>query len=344
MQCSLSDISKMLQIMPRSIRSFQIATGLSKQIWVLLDQCLVSLGTFATMLIVARLLSPQRYGEISVIITLSYLLISAHAAAIIYPVMIVASCSSELRTRRFISSAVAITAAGAVIEAAIVFPVLTILGHAALGYVTTASVSASHLQEITRRALICRSRYRGALIGDGISYVGQAIATGLLAHFHVKTVGPILLVMFLTSVAALCIQAVQLRMPFPSWRRIAIDLRSICGMSRWSFVSFIANYPSTQGYAWLITLAYGATAMAYVQAVRSPVGLAHPVMFAVGSLVVSSVSRSHHSDRCPKLAILAGVRSVLLAPSLSAAISPFSSLFRESCSIRCTALIRHTSV
>jgi O-antigen/teichoic acid export membrane protein len=283
---------------------------------MILDQCVVSAGTFMTGLLAARILPPRQYGQYAVILTIYYFFYSAHAALVVYPVTIVVSSARTLRYRQFLSTALSVTALAFFVEGGIVLLILATMGGAQLTLVATAAMVASQLQETTRRALVSHFQYRACLLGDVISYLGQAFVVGLIASAHIGTLSSILATMFVTSAVALIVQSFQLHISPPVFLRGLAHMRFMWGVGRWSFLGFLFNYPGVQGCPWLVSCLYGETAMAYLQAARNPLGVTHPLLLGVANLIVPTINRMKAELCSTRSALVEGARHISIGAAM----------------------------
>src|SRR5437588_80841 len=74
------------------------------------DQAVISLGNFATAVLLARILAPDDYGIFAMLFGVMLLLNSAHAGLVIYPLSLEAAVAERFNLARIVAGALIVTA------------------------------------------------------------------------------------------------------------------------------------------------------------------------------------------------------------------------------------------
>jgi O-antigen/teichoic acid export membrane protein len=147
-------------------------------------------------------------------------------------------------------------------------------------------------QETLRRMLFSEFRHRSAVIGDAVSYLGQAIGVVLLLVDGSLTLPKVFAVMGATSAAAAAIQACQIRfrphrLPDPS--RLVVEYWRIGG---WSLASSVITVLRINGLFWMIAVLAGASSVAQLQASLNVVNLVSPILVGLCNLIPAAVAQA----------------------------------------------------
>src|ERR1700755_78756 len=149
--------------------------------WTLIDQGVVSFGNFLLNVLLARSLSEEDYGEFALFLGAIFMLRTIDYSFISYPLSVRLSAASDEERARLLGSTILLTVALSLVLVAamalgtMLLEVDNIVLPACLCYLCWQA------QETSRRCLLADFRYRAAVAGDGISYVGQALLIAPLA-------------------------------------------------------------------------------------------------------------------------------------------------------------------
>lgn len=278
------------------------------------DQGEVSLGNLLTQIVLARLLVPADYGVVTLLIGAILAVRALLAATVTYPVTVWSATASETETRRQAGQALAATAMWAVPGVAVIGVVCLVLDRASLWPFAAAALVAGLLQETIRRVLFARLRFAAAIVGDAVSYPGQAVALAVVVR-ATTALPAVFATMAVTSALALVVQVVQVRPAWPAApRRWALGA---LGFGRWMLGTNVLQPLTIQLFPWLLAGFYGTEATAELQAISTLLGVSNPVMATSSNLVVPIAARAtvEGEERVRGLVWRIGAQSfALLAP------------------------------
>ena len=272
--------------LPRRIRASTVGTHL----WALLDQGAVSLGSALTSILLARYLSSDAFGMAVLLIAGMLFLNTIHASLIVYPLSVHGARLRGISARDYAGVALSSTLSLAV-PLAFVLAVAAVFVSGRAVWVAALTLLAWQVQETTRRALFAQLRHRAALVGDILSYLGQAAVISMLGMAGALTLSRVFMVMALTSTVAIVVQAFQLAPIFRGPRsslRPAIDLlRS----GRPALASNLLGAAIMQSPIWMLGLLVDHDAAGSFQAMVAVVGVMNPVMYGVANALMPAVAQ-----------------------------------------------------
>ena len=263
--------------------------------WALVDQAIVSLGSAATGVLLARSLPSREFGTVVLILAAMLFLNAVHASLIVYPLSVF---GARLEVDEFgpyfgrsLGSALIIAA-----------PLCLLLGGVARAF--DSSVTAVwamlalltwQLQETIRRALFSRLRHRDAVTGDVLSYIGQAAVVGILGIVSHLSLPLVLGVMAATSFIGGLAQLMVLPMGRVSLRGSAQQALSGLIAGRWTLPSNLFGAFIMQLPVWSVALVVARSAAGEFQALVTVVGVMNPVMFGVANLLVPAIAKANNA-------------------------------------------------
>jgi O-antigen/teichoic acid export membrane protein len=257
----------------------------------LIDQGVVSIGSFAVNIMLARYLAPADYGTFAVIYGL---LMGAQifcATLIYYPLTIRLAAPSGDR-RDVISSSMALLAMLLVALSIAIGVGLIVFRHHDLILPALVWFWTWQLQEIFRRILFAEFRHSTAVIGDAVSYFGQALVVVVLPVFDALTLVNVFWAMAATSALAAGIQLIQVN---PLWRRpadLAAVIRDYWTIGCWSLGGNVANAMRFNAVIWLIAALASRAEVAEFQAALNVANLANPILFGMCNLIPQTAAHA----------------------------------------------------
>ena len=276
--------------------------ALSKGILAVIDQGVVSLGNFATSIFLARTLNTSEYGHFAVLFGMMVLLNSVHAAFLLYPLMVDGAVAESNRLGALIGSRLGLTICLFVLE----IPLLKLsLAHGSIGFLGALQVGAAllfwQMQETCRRGLLARFRFGPAIVGDVISYAGQIVALLLLWHFQCLSFVSGFDAIAGTSLAGFVFQASWVGARLVSRTDIWRALVRSYELGRWPAISFFIMAAQTVPlYTWILgRLATPADAAGF-QALGNIVGITHPVVFSIATVIIPLAARMSTQENARK--------------------------------------------
>jgi len=259
----------------------------------LIDQGVVSIGSFAVNIMLARSLAPVDYGTFALVFGLLMGLQIFNTTLIYYPLTIKIAAPGAARSE-VISSSLTL-----MLMLLVPLSLATAIGliafrHENLVLPVLAWFWAWQLQETFRRTLFAEFRHGAAVICDSVSYLGQRVVVVLLPLFDALTLVNVFWAMAGTSALAAVIQVIQVN---PVWQRSA-DLTAVLkdywAIGGWSLASSITNAMRFNALIWMIAAIAGRTDVAEFQASLNIANLANPILFGLCNLIPQTAA--HASD------------------------------------------------
>jgi O-antigen/teichoic acid export membrane protein len=269
------------------------ASSLVRSVWALADQGIVSLGNFFTTILLARTLPQAEYAIYA--LTLGVLLgaNSLHAALITYPLAVKGAATDREGLKHFIGGSLLLTVALGLLLNVGMFAALSILGRPELAPWAFGVSLFWQLQETLRRALISQLRHSEVVWGDGVSYLGQAAAVWLLTQEKWLSLETVFVVMMVTSIAAACVQVVQIGLKSVNWTELRILVKDFWAFGRWILLTNLLSSLTLQIFPWSLKFFHGLQATASFQIIANVLGVSHPVLFSLGSLIMPAVVQAN---------------------------------------------------
>jgi O-antigen/teichoic acid export membrane protein len=263
--------------------------------WVLVDQGVVSAGTFISItVILARKLSQGDYGSFNIFFDTMMYLNSLQAALVVYPLTLQGASSDRSNLGRLATASLALSV-GLLPILGIAIAISQVLQSAPRWQdilLAVATMFLWQIQETLRRAIIADLRLSDVLWGDAVKYLGQAAVLAVLAWRHWLDFRTALVVMIVTSIAAIVIQALQVGLARIRIWQLRLVARDFWRLGRWMLVTNFSAALTSLAYPWMLGWWHGnATAGAYY-AVTNTFKLANPVMSSMTGLIVPAVARA----------------------------------------------------
>jgi O-antigen/teichoic acid export membrane protein len=264
--------------------------------WTLIDQCVVSGGNFLLNVLLARVLSKEDYGEFALFLGAIFLLRAIDYSLISYPVSVrLGFVKSDERATLLGTTALLAVALS------LVLVVLMGLGTAVLAEENILLPACLcylcwQVQETSRRFLLADFRYRAAVAGDGIAYVGQVLLITVVLWIDSITLSSVLYAMSATFVVGALVHSLKLRFAWPhpaEIRRLAVEYLSV---GKWSLVSYELVLIRGQLFPWLLAALSGIAATASLQAGLNIANTMNPIIFGIGNAIPQVAAHANRSD------------------------------------------------
>ena len=284
--------------------------------WSLADQGGVSLGTFLSNWILARNLARVDYGIFALLFGILLVALSIHSTFIAIPLSVFGADSTDRERKHLNGYALVFGAVIAVPMALVCVGACIFLRRAALSPLVVLAMFSWLLQETTRRALMAELRFRDALWGDAISYLGQVLALIIVAREGALGISAAFAVMAATSLISAVLQVVQAGVLAPAWHDILPVAKRFCSLGIWPMLGSLASALTVQVFPWTLAVARGPAQTAMYQAVVNLVSVSHPLLFSVGSLIVPASARAMAKNgihAAKRIALRYGAQGALLA-------------------------------
>ena len=151
------------------------------------------------------------------------------------------------------------------------------------------------LQETVRRSLMAKLEHRRAILGDIISYLGQAAAILLIIHHGSISIEMAFALIAITSGAAMLVQMAQLRLYLPSdtapVHTIARQAHHHLSLGQWILLSNLAGLLTTYSVPWFIRYFHGQTGVAMYSAVLLVLNASNPLVSSFANLITPVVAK-----------------------------------------------------
>lgn len=271
-----------------------------RSFWALADQGVVSLGNFGVNILLyiafERIGEIAHYGDFWTLMELMLFLNGLHGALIVYPLTVRGANSDAVElARRTTLSLILTLLAWPFWAAGITLVAWAWSIPAAVGIWASVALLFWHFQETTRRAIMSHLRFRGALLGDVLSYLGQVVAVAVLAHFGRLTLVTAFQAMAFTSALGMLLQWAQIgfsRHPLGEFRQYVLD----CWMlGRWLLTGNLMNFV---GPIWTWSLRYwaGDHLVGVAYALSNLLRLTNPLSFAISSMIMPMTARAARQE------------------------------------------------
>jgi len=269
---------------------------LNHSFWAFADQGLVSLGTFATNIILARTLSPEDYGRYVIIFGVLLFLNSIQYAIITFPLTVRGAASDQNSLRHLAISSLLFTTILALFLGVGMLGAATILGSIQLAPWAVSSLFFWQFQEVFRRALMAHQRYFEVMWGDALSYLGQALLMLVLYWYGQLSAQSTFAVIALTSAIAGAVQAIQLGLTSIKFSQVWRVVDDFWRLGSWLLLhNLISNFFTFLSFPWALAYLYGVNEAAALQAVLNIIGASHPIIFCMRGLIVPATARSYRA-------------------------------------------------
>ncbi len=287
----------------------------------LADQAIVSFGNFALSLVLAHRLSSHEYGTFSLALSFILFLNLLHQALVCYPLSVRGAAADSDRFRYLLSVAAIATPICTLVALPILGAALFSMKRLDLLPVAFLALVAWQLQEVTRRAILARARYRWAIAIDGLRYAGALGAILTIGIWVTPSVA--LLAIAGASALSVIVAACTLRFRFSGI--VAKLPQEIAIHKELGGPVFLANLLlafSTQWFLWLLGWMHGPAAAALLVAQVNIAAIVSPVMFGAENVLVPEIARTKEALSFTDLRALlwrrGGACLLLVAPILLA--------------------------
>src|SRR4051794_10531478 len=261
----------------------RITTLLTRLSWVLVDQGLVSLGTFTVSITLARSLPPADYGSFATIFAFLLLLQVFNTSLIFYPLTL--RIQPRPTRDEVVAASLRLMAATTLVLMLVAGAALVVFGHQELIPVTFLWFLAWQCQETLRRVLFAEFRYRAAVVGDAVSYIGAASLIGMLAHLGELSLSRAILVLAGAAAAAGVIQYAQVGANWARPRNLKVYALDYWTIGRWSLASSFATALRLNGILWIIIIMLDRSDVALFQAADNVARIANPILFGICNII-----------------------------------------------------------
>lgn len=263
--------------------------------WTLVDQCVVSAGNFMLNVLLARVLSEDDYGEFALFLGAIFLLRAIDYSLISYPLS-VRLCVVNDDTRATLLGNTTLLAVGLSLLLVMAMALgMTLLDEENILLPACLCYLCWQAQETSRRFLLADFRYRAAVAGDGIAYVGQVLLIAVLLWIGSITLASALYAMSAAFVLGAVVHASKLRFAWSDFAAIPRLAAEYLSVGKWSLVSYELVLIRVQLFPWLLAAAAGTAATASLQAGLNIANTMNPIIFGIGNAIPQVAAHAHRS-------------------------------------------------
>jgi O-antigen/teichoic acid export membrane protein len=292
----------------------KIANGMSTSVrhvvdrasWTLFDQCTVSAGNFLLNVLLARALGQDEYGKFALFLGAIFILRVVDYAMISYPLSLRLPVAREQDHAGLLGFTVLLAAALSLVLVAVMGLGVALLGAVDLLLPACLCYLCWQAQETARRCLLAEFRYREAIPGDAIAYVGQAILLVVLLRLTTVTLSTTLYAMSAAFAFGAVVHASKLRFAWPRFAGVGRLILDYFSVGKWSLVVYLLQLLRVQLLPWLLATLSGTASTASLQASFNIANMMNPVVLGMGNAVPQIAAHAHRS---------AGIRGAVRAAS-----------------------------
>lgn len=273
-----------------NLMSSRLAGMLGRSFWGLADQALVSLTSFLTLVLLARVLTPERYGAFVLFYGALNFFNALQSGLFTQPHNVLGSSRSGEDYARYTSTTFLMQFLFSVLLALLAaagYVVGRMMGWATadLFLAMTPAILAWQVQEYLRRVYYTEGRVRAAFLNDLIGYGGQIVL--VIAVWRLDRLnGPVAIYLLaLTSALAAFVGLYHLRAELAA-RLEGASVRENWHFGKWLFGASLVQSGRIQAHVWLIGGLVSVTAAGLYRAAQNLVAPTHIMMNAVRSVAM----------------------------------------------------------
>ena len=263
--------------------------------WTLIDQGVVSFGNFLLNVLLARTLDEEDYGKFALFLGAIFILRVIDYSLISYPLSVRLFVAGDEERARLLGNTILLTAALGLVLVMVMalgttlLEVQNILLPACLCYLCWQA------QETSRRCLLADFRYRAAVAGDGIAFVGQAMPIAILVWLDAVTLPAVLYSMSATFGISAVMHASKLRFVWPDPAEARLLAREYFSVGKWSLVNYQLVLVRGQLLPWVLAAFAGTAATASLQAGLNIANMMNPIIFGIGNAIPQVAAHAHRT-------------------------------------------------
>jgi len=264
--------------------------------WTLVDQGVVSFGNFLLNVLLARTLSQDDYGEFALFLAAIFILRTIDYSLISYPLSVRLCVARDEERAGLFANTMLLTAALSLVLVVLMAFGITLLESENILLPGCLCYLGWQAQETSRRFLLADFRYRAAVVGDGVAYVGQAVLIALLAWLDAITLPAALYVMSVTFGIGALVHASKLRYAWPDLAEARLMVGEYVSIGKWSLVNYQLVLARVQLLPWMLAALLGTAATASLQAALNIANMMNPIIFGIGNAIPQVAAHAYRTD------------------------------------------------
>jgi O-antigen/teichoic acid export membrane protein len=249
------------------------------------------MGNFLTNVLLARTLAPADYGIFALIYGLLVVMNSYHTSAVVYPLSLSGAPGTVDDLHRHLRVSISSTVLFAFGLAPVVLGAAFLLGKPEITPWAIFALFGWQVQETLRRGLMAHLRHDEAVLGDTISYLGQAVGIWIYLRSGSASLKGVFFLVAVTSLLAAALQFRQLRLEMKWEVNLFGHLKESWHASRWAVLANTAVIVPGVAYPWFLAL-HGTDVAASYQALLNVLGVSNPVMMGIGNIALPATIRA----------------------------------------------------
>lgn len=263
--------------------------------WTLVDQCVVSGGNFLLNILLARTLSQEDYGEFALFLGAIFFLRAIDYSFISYPLSVRLCVTNDDERPRLLGNTSALGVALSLVLLLLMAAGTELLEEERILLPACLCYLCWQAQETSRRFLLADFRYRDAVAGDALAYVGQALLILVLLQSQPITLASAMYAMSATFAVGALVHLSKLRFAWPDVTEIRALALEYVSVGTWSVVSYQLVLLRVQLFPWLLAAMAGTAATASLQAGLNIANMMNPIIFGIGNAIPQVAAHAHRS-------------------------------------------------
>ncbi|WP_424138366.1 lipopolysaccharide biosynthesis protein [Roseomonas chloroacetimidivorans] len=264
--------------------------------WTIIDQGLVSVGTFLVSVLLARHLAPAEYGTYALLLGGMFALQLINATVLFHPLAVLLVLAQEKEQAQLLKTAVVLIAGVSIALGAALGLALLLLGRSDLILPALSCFLLWQVQEGMRRGLFAEFRHRLASLGDAVSYLGQVVVILWLATVAALDLPNALYAIALTSGLAALLQCWQLRIRLSTPIALRHTMNQFWAVGGfWSLGNGLLSIARFQILSWTLSISAGPAAVANLQAAFNIVNLSNPLITGLCNIIPQASAQASAS-------------------------------------------------
>jgi O-antigen/teichoic acid export membrane protein len=263
--------------------------------WTLVDQCVVSGGNFLLNVLLARVLSEQDYGEFALFLGAIFLLRVLDYSLISYPLSVRLCGVNDDERAGLLGNTVLLAVALSLVLVMVMALGTMLLEEDNILLPACLCYWCWQAQETTRRFLLADFRYREAVAGDGVAYVGPVLLLAVLLWIDSITLSSALYMMSATFAIGALVHASKLRFAWPDLTETRLLAPEYFSVGKWSIVNYELVLVRVQLFPWMLAATAGTAATASLQAGLNIANMMNPIIFGIGNAIPQVAAHAHRT-------------------------------------------------
>jgi O-antigen/teichoic acid export membrane protein len=288
--------------------------------WTLVDQGVVSSGSFLLNVLLARSFSDHDYGEFTLFIAAIFFLRTIDYSLISYPLSVQLCVVTDDERAGLLGNTALLSVALSLVLAVVVALGITLLEVDEILLPACLCFLCWQAQETPRRCLLAEFRYREAVAGDGVAFLGTPLSIALLLWIDsdAVTLSSALYVMAAAFAIGAFVHASKLRFAWPDFTEMRLLARENLSIGKWSLVNYQLVLVRGQLFPWVLAGAAGTVATASFQAGANIANMMAPIILGIGNAIPQVAAHAHRTggiigaSRAARGYVLFGLAPVLV--------------------------------